>query len=48
MEFWPPTEEAQPLVNEARALLEGPVKATIAAYEKGEASEEDPPRQCAS
>ena len=34
MEFWPPVEEARPLVDEARVLMDGPVKATIAAYEE--------------
>ncbi len=33
MEFWPPVEEARPLVDEARALMDGPVKAAIAARE---------------
>ena len=45
MEFWPPIEEAQPLVDEARALLEGPVKAAIAAHEEasvGEPSDGNP------
>ena len=34
MEFWPPVEEARPLVSEARALIEGPVKDAMAAHEE--------------
>lgn len=34
MEFWPPIEEARLLVDEARALVDGPVKAAIAAHEE--------------
>ena len=34
MEFWPPVEEALPLVNEARALMDGPVKTAIGVYEE--------------
>ena len=40
MEFWPPVEGGRPLVSEARALMDGPVKATIAAHE--EASGDSP------
>jgi acyl-CoA dehydrogenase len=45
MEFWSPIEEARPLVDEARKLLDGPVKAAIAAHEEasgGESSSEGP------
>jgi acyl-CoA dehydrogenase len=46
MKFWPPVEEARSLVAEARALMDGPVKAALAAHEEasespgGEASPE--------
>lgn len=47
MEFWVPVEEAVPLVNEARALMHGPVKAAITAHEEasgdGSASEGSSP-----
>jgi acyl-CoA dehydrogenase len=36
MEFWPPVEEARPLVEEAQALMDGPVKTAIAAHEEAD------------
>ena len=43
MEFWPPIEEARPLVSEAQALMDGPVKAAIAAHAEAIGASDDSP-----